>query len=108
MMEEFRVYLFRDYGRKKLWIALKAVLRRSYIRWRVSRTVRDVNEKCPACGHRKGNIKFSEVHKQLLHSCEVCQAAWGEPCIVKPDAWKVVMPTGDEPEQLPNEESLNA
>lgn len=44
--------------------------------------------KCPACGIRKiHSVKWSTLHQQLLHTCDRCEAVWGEAPMVKADLW---------------------
>lgn len=53
----------------------------------------DVNQKCPACGHRQGKIVCREAELQagrtalIEHQCQVCGALAYEPTIVKPEQW---------------------
>jgi DNA-directed RNA polymerase subunit RPC12/RpoP len=47
----------------------------------------DRNAKCPACGHRLGDIVFSAEAKMLVHKCFVCRAEFGEKPVVDTDEW---------------------
>jgi hypothetical protein len=55
----------------------------------------DVNAKCPACGHRDGKLKCVIVEAKddanrtamIEHTCQVCDAKFYEPTIVKPENW---------------------
>lgn len=43
----------------------------------------DPDEKCPACGNRKGSLKcvLNGADPVIQHSCEVCAAKWLSPLI---------------------------
>lgn len=63
--------------------------------WRAERSKRraiedariDPNEKCPACGWRRGKVRFSLEARCVIHTCAICRAQWGEQTLVKADAW---------------------
>lgn len=57
------------------------------LRWRVSRTKANQNEKCPACGHRTGRIEFESKSARLWHHCLICRARWSESPILNPTEW---------------------
>jgi hypothetical protein len=45
----------------------------------------DRNEKCPACGHREGELKTIMDTKQMIlvqHHCKICGARWHEKTIL--------------------------
>lgn len=45
----------------------------------------DRNEKCPACGHREGELRTVMDAKQTIlvqHRCKVCGARWHEKTIL--------------------------
>lgn len=45
----------------------------------------DRNEKCPACGHREGELRTIMDAKQTIlvqHRCKVCGARWHEKTIL--------------------------
>lgn len=73
------------------WLSrwLFAALRRSWYRYRLSRTRRDPNMQCPACGARKGKIVFSQPAKVVLHQCSECSAMWAEAPIFDAEKWIV-------------------
>lgn len=60
---------------------------RWYHRWRVSRARIDQNAKCPGCGYRHGQLKFSSTRKVMLHKCFVCDAIWAEPTVLAVEFW---------------------
>jgi hypothetical protein len=59
----------------------------------------DRNAKCPACGHRLGDIVFSVDLRLLVHKCFICRAEWGEKPLLVADAWlaKPAAPVPDDP-----------
>lgn len=54
----------------------------------------DMNDRCPACGHRKGKLKVittlenNMMTPAIQHTCLICEAEWGEPTVLKPDLWQ--------------------
>jgi hypothetical protein len=51
----------------------------------------DVNAKCPACGHRQGNLLMKVDEKGdtfIQHTCAICSAEFYEPTIVKAETWR--------------------
>lgn len=45
----------------------------------------DRNEKCPACGHREGELRTIMDSKQTIlvqHHCKICGARWHEKTIL--------------------------
>lgn len=62
------------------------------LRRAVAQAAIDPNEKCPACGNRSGEIRWSIAHQAVLHRCRICGALWAERPIVKAEAWKVEPP----------------
>lgn len=83
---------------------------------RLERTERDRRAKCPACGHggKRGwffrrykpdvkphELKWSEMHEALLHTCPVCGAVWGDrPIVQYRGGWKVEIPEASETQDI--------
>jgi transcription elongation factor Elf1 len=65
----------------------------------------DVNAKCPSCGHRDGKLKCTVVSSDkgrtvmVEHTCNVCEAKFFEPTIVKPSAWVSAELLADSPQE---------
>lgn len=57
--------------------------------WNIRRQKIEINAACPACGHRSGDIMWSQEYKRVMHFCKVCKAAWGEDPVVKADDWMI-------------------
>jgi hypothetical protein len=72
----------RVHERIRVWLLRRAV----------AQAVVNPNEKCPACGNRSGEIRWSALHEAVVHRCRVCGALWAEKPIVKAKAWKVELP----------------
>ena len=47
----------------------------------------DPDAPCPACGHRNGTLKFLPALRLIVHTCDICGAAWGEKTVVDTSAW---------------------
>jgi hypothetical protein len=84
--------LRRLYERIRLWLWRRAVARAAI----------HPDEKCPACGNRSGEIRWSALHEAVIHRCRVCGALWPERPIVEAKAWKVELPS----EELEGDEAL--
>jgi hypothetical protein len=56
----------------------------------------DVNEICPACGHRCGTLKCVNDTVQLKpavqHTCAICGARWNSPTVMIVEQRGVVVP----------------
>lgn len=64
----------------------------------ISRTHRDPNAQCPACGNCKGEIRWAEAFTwpdskagALVHLCAICKATWGERPIIAFESWKITL-----------------
>lgn len=86
-------------------------LKAAWLRWYVRHLARpggqfdreawaDPNEKCPACGHRNGEMKFSgDVLWQdgeqgaIVHRCKDCEAYWFRRPLVNATVWFAQLPT---------------
>ena len=58
----------------------------------------DRNAKCPACGHRLGDVVFSTDLRLLVHKCFVCRAEWGEKPLVDAASWLGEPPAAPPPD----------
>lgn len=72
---------------QSLFARIRTFLLDVILRWRVSRTKANQNEKCPACGHRTGRIEFESKSARLWHHCLICRARWSESPILNPTEW---------------------
>ena len=65
---------------------------------------RNPNAKCPACGNKKGEIRwlpeftFEEgptTTGAVMHRCAICTAMWGERAIIERKYWNVSVDPND-------------
>lgn len=63
------------------------------------------NGKCPACGNKRGEIRwipeftFDEKERPttgaILHRCAICTAMWGERALIEKKYWNVSVDPAD-------------
>ena len=49
-----------------------------------------INEWCPGCGHRAGDIVWNPELERVIHNCQKCGATWPEKPRVPAHAWDVL------------------
>lgn len=84
---------------KKAWLWFWGWVSAIVLAWRIQRATIDPCAKCPACGARQGKIQWQDglvwpdqTKGCVLHTCQVCSAAWGEKPIVQAKAWALKEP----------------
>lgn len=83
---------------KKAWLWAWGWVSAIVLAWRIQRATIDPCAKCPACGARQGKIQWqadlqwSDQSKGcVVHTCQVCNAVWGERPIVRAADWNITM-----------------
>jgi hypothetical protein len=85
-------------NRLATWLYLR------WLKWRIDHMAPvDVNMKCPACGHRDGDIRFiaelqfkDSTEGGIAHHCKICDANWVEKPIIRAKDWALTLPKRDE------------